>query len=275
MERRRLLALVGTLAVGSGCTGTESDSEPGLTVTPMPVPGSTDESADWPDSEQPADIDVDAAVVQPGVVTPTTPDSIGVADDAGQYLVVTVDGEGPDRSAVEFRFSGGSYLPAEFDGGLYRDGNLGVEYDDGSGPLVFALPETGDGSEAELAWDGGSWAPAPATLERLEDPLPPLSVELDGTDRAGEDDDPEIAVSVSNEGTGDGRYVFALNRFGPSTASVPVARISVELAAGESTTESFDAVAPRDGRATRYRLDVPGEDDDRVHEILPADTTEQ
>jgi len=270
MQRRRLLALVGTLAAGSGCTGSGTDSEPDETVTPMPVPSPGDQDRGGADRE--SSLDVDDVAVQPGVVVATTPDSISVLDDAGQYLVLDVDGEGPDRSELEFRFSGASYLPEAFDRGLYRDGDHSLEYDDDDGgPLVFALPETGDATDAELAWDGGSWAPSSEILDRLEDPLPQLSVTLDGTERAAGDDDPEVAVTVTNEGTGDGRYALALNRSGPQIASAPVAHIAGELPAGESTTESFDAVAPRDGRSTQYRLDVPGEEDDRVHEIAPAD----
>jgi len=267
MHRRRLLALVGSVAVGSGCAGTETDSPSDETVTPMPVPDPTDEPPDREGPDQPdqsVSITVRSAAVQPGVVTANTPDSIGVVDDDGQYLLLSVAGDVPDRSAVEFRFSRASYTPEQFDGrGLYRD----PEADDDL--LVFGLPETGDATDAELAWGDGSWSPPARVVDRLEAPSPPMRVSFDGPETAVEDD-PQLTVAVTNEGDTRGRYVFALNRQGPLSASAPVARIAGELSAGETRVRTLDAVPPEDGRTTRYRLDGPGEENDLTHEIAPA-----
>lgn len=268
MRRRSLLALAATFAT-AGCVGSWNDPPTDATVTPVPVP----EPEDSPTRGQSATgaVDVTAAAVQPGVVTPTSPDSIGLLDDAGQYLVVTVDGDAPDKPAVEFRFDGAGYAPGTFRQGLYRDGEWGVSYGDDGGPLVFALPETGYGTDAELAWPGGSWAPSPTVVERLEDPVPPFSVSLDGPEMATAGDEPRLTVSVTNGGEGAGRYVLALNRIGPRVAYTPVARISGELSAGESERRTVDAVAPVGDRRTQYRLAVPGRRDDLIHTIQPTE----
>ncbi|MDS0259090.1 hypothetical protein NDI56_06760 [Haloarcula sp. S1CR25-12] len=274
MHRRRLLALVGSVAVGSGCTGTETDSPSGETVTPMPVPDPTDGPPDREGPDQPdqsVSITVRSAAVQPGVVTANTPDSISVVDDAGQYLVLSVAGDALDRSAVEFRFSGASYPPEVFGGrGLYRESGAD---DDDAGLLVFGLPETGDATDAELAWADGSWSPPERVVDRLGAPSPPMRVSFDGPETAGEDD-PRLTVAVTNEGNAPGWFVLALNRQGPLSASAPVARIAGELTAGATTTRTLDAVPPEDGRATRYRLDGPGQENDLTHEIAPAESDE-
>ncbi|WP_277541638.1 hypothetical protein [Haloarcula laminariae] len=262
MRRRALLALVGSLAAGSGCTGT-SDDPAEATVTPAPVPTRAESRTEH--------VVATAAAVQPGVVT-AGDDSIGVTDDAGQYLVLYLEGDAPDRSAVEFRFSGASYTPEDLGRPLYR-GDFGREtYGEDGGPLVFGLPETGDGTDAELAWGNGSVAPPAALVERLEDPLPPFSVSIDGPETVADGSDPQITVSVANEGTGAGRYVLALNRQGPRVAYVPVTRLAGELDAGADVTHTVDAVPPEDGVSTRYSLDVPGQRDDPNHVIRPADS---
>ena len=209
-------------------------------------------------------------MVLPGVVT-VDDDSITVTDDAGQYLFLDLEGDVPGRSAVEFRFSGASYTPESFSGRLYRGDVSGEAYGETGGPLVFALPETGDGTDAGLAWSDGSWAPSAAVVERLEDPLPPFSVTLDGPETAAETSGEQLTVTVTNEGAGAGWYVLALNRIGPSVAYAPISRIAGELPAGERVTHSFEPMAPEDGRSTLYLLDVPGRQDGLSHSIEPAD----
>jgi len=263
MRRRSLLALVGSLAATGGCTGAGDADDPDSTVTAMPVPSRRDRGPEpsTPDTE----LRVTAATVQPGVVM-VGDDSVSVRDRAGQYLVVALGDDIPDRSAVEFRFSGASYEPESFYDSLYRGGR---RVDRSDAPLVFALPETGDATESELAWGERSWTPSRTVVERLEDPLPPFSVSLDGPETAGADQ--PVTVSVTNEGRGTGRYVFALNRVGPRIASAPVGRIAGELSPGESTTHDFEPVLPEGDQSTRYLLDVPGESENRVHVISPGE----
>ena len=263
MRRRALLALVGSLAAGSGCTGTSDDPGVDRTVTPAPVPTPTDS----PTSS--GGVRITAATVQPGVVVPAT-DYLSVDDTAGQYLVVEVAGDVPERSAVEFRFSGASYTPEEYSNGLYRDDSDGTTYGEDGGPLAFGLPETGDGTDAELAWDDGSWAPAAQIVERLEDPLPPLAVSIDGSGTADTESDPQITVSVTNEGDGAGRYVLALNRQGPRIASTPVARVAGELSPGAGESHRFDAVRPVGESATSYTVAVPRQREQLRHVISPS-----
>ncbi|MBX0284958.1 hypothetical protein [Haloarcula salinisoli] len=266
MQRRRLLALVGSLAAGSGCTGSGDDPSVDSTVTPAPVPTAGGTRTPTLDG----DVQITAAMVQPGVVT-AGDDSLSVVDDAGQYLFFNLEGGVPDRSAVEFRFSGASYTPESFYGRLYRGDFDGEEYGENGGPLVFALPQTGDGTDAELAWGDGSWTLPETVVQRLEDPLPSFSVSLDGPETAGDGSDLEITVGVTNEGDSAGRYVFALNRQGPQIASTPVGRIAGELEPGASETHTFDAVPPDDRNGTGYFLQVPGERDSLDHYIEPAD----
>lgn len=266
MRRRALLALVGSLAAAGGCTGASDEPTVDSTVTPAPVPSpSTAPST----SETPAlsgDVVITASTVQPGYVAPGI-DSIYVTDDAGQYLVVSVEGDAPDRSDTEFRFSGASYPPEELRRPLYRDGSSGEAYGENGGPLVFGLPETGDGTDAELYWGEGSWAPPRAVVERLEDPLPPFAVSLDGPETADPNDDPALTVTVTNEGDGAGRYVLALNRQGPRIAYTPVTRIAGELDAGATQTHTVSAVAPESGSPTTYTLGVPDQQDGLSHTI--------
>lgn len=263
MRRRAFLALVGSLTAGSGCGGSGNDDAPGGTVTPMSVPSNPVEGG-------PGAVEIAGATVQPGVAI-AADDRVRLVDGNGQYLVVDLAGDTPDRSAVEFRFDGEHYTPESFYGPLYRGDLDGVSYGDNGGPLVFALPESGDGTDAKLAWETGSWTPQQQVVGRLEDPLPQLWAGLDAPDTDAELSAEKVTVSVTNEGESAGRYVLTLNRTGPSVDAVPVARLTGELAAGASETHSFTPVPPEDGNPTRYILWVPNEQDYLSHLIRPAD----
>ncbi|WP_236035529.1 hypothetical protein [Haloarcula rubra] len=274
MRRRTLLALCGSLVAGSGCLDLTPDTAPGdESVTPVPEP--TTESGTHDD--QIPTVDVASAVVQPGVVAPDSPDSIGVFADAGQYLLVdvAVDGPLPDRSAFECHFDGETHRPTAFTSGLYRNGEWGAGYGDGSdGVLVFELPETGDASDARLTWDHGEWVPPARVRSRLEAPLPSFSVALDGPTTVTAEDDPTVSVRVTNEGDRTGRYALALNRTGPRVAYAPVARIAGELGPGASTTREVDAESPYVADPPReavYRLDAADDDNDARLTISPAE----
>jgi len=273
MRRRRLLTLCGTLLAGSGCQRLGDETE---TVTPVPSPG---EPRTATDTETPASLDVAEPTVQPGYVAMNSPDSIGVYDDAGQYLAVevrTVGGTPPDRSAFRFAFDGTDYSPVEtgMSRPLFRDGDLGAGYAEGGGVLLFGLPETGDASGAELTWPGGERRFTEEVQQRLAAPLPSFDVALSGPDVATADDDPTLELTVRNTGDVTGRYVLALNRSGPRIASGPVRHISGVLDAGKTDTIVHDAQSPfpqeGDPNDVVYHLDAPGEHNDAIHRIVPA-----
>jgi hypothetical protein len=267
MRRRRFLALGSALLAGAGCQG-QSDSD----VTPVPPP-----TAESTRSEQETNIDVESAAVQPGVVGPNTPDSIGVFDADGQHLLVNVrvtSGPPPEQSAFRFHFDGQTYTPAAFPNGLYR-GEWGVRYEDGAGPLVFDLAERGEPTDARLTWPGGEWTPPEPVKIQLADPLPPFEVSLDGPDAVTADEEPTISITVRNSGETAGQIALALNRTGPRIAYAPVERIAADLAPGEEVTRTRDAENPNasdaEDRETIYRLDAPGEDNDEGHRIRQAE----
>lgn len=281
MHRRRLLALCGSFLAGAGCTSLGGDTAP-ETDTVTPIPDEDIESATPTDAPTEfGTVEIASVAVQPGVVGPDSPDSIGVFDDAGQYLVVTVDAEqpAPSTDSFAFRFDGDTQTPTEFVNGLYRNGSWSVRYADGRGPLVFELAETGDASDARLSWPGGEWTPPQAVRERLEAPLPAFSATLDGPQTVTKGDEPRLTVTVTNEGERAGRFAFALNQSGPRIAYAPVASISGTLAAGGETIREFAAASPylaSPPREATYLLDGPGTRSDTHLTISPAETkTEQ
>ncbi|WP_254279112.1 hypothetical protein [Haloarcula marina] len=279
MRRRRLLALCGSLLAAPGCMGPANtgDSETTDSVTPVPSP----ESGTWTKDDErtttsESSVSVRSAAVQPGVVGPNSPDSIGVFDDAGQYLLLDVGVEGPTPAYEDFvfRFDGSRHPPESIYNGLYREDEWGVQYGDGGGPVVVPLPETGDASDARLSWPGGEWVPSERVRSRLRAPLPPFSVTLDGPETVTADDDPTVRVHVENVGDAPGRFVLALNVSGPRVAYAPVGRIVGDLDPGETATRTFDAKSPYladPPHEAVYRLDAPGDSQDATVRISPAE----
>jgi hypothetical protein len=271
MRRRSFLALCGSLAAGTaGCLqGTDGPADPPASRTEQnsttPTSG-TDSSG----------VEITDAAVQPGLVGPNTPDSIGVFDRFGQYLVVEVGG-GPGYDAFELWFDGQRFPPISLQSGLYRDGEWRVTYGDGSGPVLFGLPETGDASDAHLTVGDRTWEPPQRVRDRLEAPLPTFDVTMSGPERVGPDADPALLVTVRNEGDVSGRYTLALNRSGPLIASAPIRRIAGTLEPGEQRTITHGGRSPfptdADPSAVTYRLDIPGEDRGLSHTIEPTERT--
>lgn len=280
MRRRRLLALCGTLLATPGCASTSNGpADETDTVTPVPPPDTGTDDATHTRANV-GTVSVTAATVQQGVVGPDSPDSIGVFDDAGQYLVVTVavDGPAPEREAFHLRADGDLVEPAAYVNGLYRDGEWGVRYGPDGGPLVFPLPEVVAGDEVRLEWPGGSWTPTEQVRSRLAAPLPAFDVSLDGPTEVDADDDPRITVSATNIGEGPGRFVLALNRAGPRVAYAPVERITGDLDPGESWSATYDAESPYAAdppREATYLLDAPGDQQDETLRISPAETVSE
>ncbi|MFC6974056.1 hypothetical protein ACFQL1_04210 [Halomicroarcula sp. GCM10025709] len=137
MRRRRLLALCGSLAAGTaGCLQTTdgpADPPENLTVgsstTPTTAPG-TDSTS----------VEITGAAVQPGVVGPITPDSIGVFDRFGQYLVVEVAGGGPGYDDFELWFDGQRFPPITLQSGLYREDEWGSSTPTAAGRCCSGCP---------------------------------------------------------------------------------------------------------------------------------------
>lgn len=260
MNRRRFLLVAG-IAVGlAGCLG-EPDSA-GIDTTSSPTETTPDMSpttASPTDSTGSAAIDVIDAAVQPGVVALTTPDSIGVFDDAGQYLLVRVDsGDGmpPTASEFEFELDGDVYRTADFHAPLSRDGELGVGYttEDGAGWLVFELPETTAASDVQLRWPDGQWTPPDTVRERLSAPLPTFDVQFSVPASVSRGETPTLSLTVTNTSDVPGRVVVVLNRVGPDVAYIPVRDVLWDLEPGETRSEQWDGESPTGDRGVTYHL---------------------
>lgn len=267
MNRRRFLALCGSVGVGAGCVGSDGGAETARTVTPVPL--SEVEVDPEREAERGDETQVTRAVVQSGVVGFDSSDSIGIYDSAGQYLLLTLADGSPDRSAFTLHFDGEPFSPATFGYGLYRADRWSVRYEEG-GPLVFPLPETGDASEMSLSWPGGQWTPEPALRRRLKRSLPGIAMSLTAPRSAGTDDAPEVTVTVANRGATAGRYVAALNQRGPRLDSIPVARLTGTLAPGATASHTLAADPPDPTSSTTYVLDLPNAPHDVEHTIYPT-----
>lgn len=274
MRRRRLLATCGTLLGGPGCvspylpggesptTGTPTDAG---SETPRPTAEPTPDSL-TPDSGTPGvSVTLSNPSVQSGFVHPDTPDSIAVADDAGQYLLVRASvagGTPPDRSSFAVHFDGGVY--DALDTRVYRKRTFDASYANGEGWLVFALPETGDADDARIAVPWDEWDVPPAVRERLAAPMPTFDVSFWAPETVGPNETPQLSLTITNESAVPGPCVLALTRSGPRVASTPVARMVVPIESGETVTADRPAKSPYDvdepARVT-YRLDYPGGDD--------------
>ncbi|MFC7026441.1 hypothetical protein ACFQH8_00685 [Halomicroarcula sp. GCM10025710] len=133
MKRRRLLALCGSLLATAGCVSTPAEprDETG-TETPVPPPDSPTDEGTGTRTDF-GTVSVESATVQQGVVGPDSPDSIGVYDEAEQYLVVivAVDGPAPEPERFALKADGDAVNPDTLVDGLYRDGQWAVRYGQG------------------------------------------------------------------------------------------------------------------------------------------------
>ncbi|MFB6307953.1 MAG: hypothetical protein ABEH35_01360 [Haloarculaceae archaeon] len=282
MHRRELLSICGALAAGAGCSGNGDGGSPTPSgprdtatdtgtadTTPTPTPETTPAT--------PRTLSVSNAAVQPGVVSSISENEIGVVERAGQYFVAAVSterGPSPAPAEIGFRFDGATVTADEYDGFLYRNGERDVIYANGTGWLVFPLPETGDASDASLVWPGGEWQVPEELRQRLAAPQPPLSVAFRATDRVGPDETPTLALAVTNTGTVPTRAVLALNRSGPNVESTPTSRVVADLQPGETKGGRQPGASPYlhedgDPRPVTYHLDYPGGEASET--IRPAD----
>lgn len=253
MFRRRFLTVAGSVLATAGCTAGPSTSDGG-----DDAPTSSSSPTPTTSGGQSVDVAVSEPSVQPGFVDLAT-DSIGVWDDAGQYLLVhvdVVDGEAPAWSAFALRFDGLPVEPIEQPRGLWRDDDYGVEYrpEDATGWLVFGLPETGSATGSELQWPGGTWTPPARIRDRLAAPLPSFEGEFAAPATVDPGQGPTLSISATNTGDVAGNCVLALNRVGPNVAYTPVTDFVWDVEPGETRTTEWRGEPPKRDRDVTYHL---------------------
>ena len=121
---------------------------------------------------------------------------------------------------------------------LYRtawDDDRWYERGRDGGLVLFEAPP-GATEHLRLRWPGGERPVGEDVVARLDAPAPGLSASLDVPGHHDGRTTPPVTVEVSNDGSTASRFLGALNRSGPQVASVPVARVSELVPAGERTT---------------------------------------
>jgi hypothetical protein len=238
MRRRAFVASAGgALAALTGCLGSRPPQSDGT----RPTTESTRTTTPTPRSGEPAaGVTVDALHLQYGVVTPTTPDSIGVSNPDTPYLVASVRVDGPlSRDEFGLRMGDVRYGPTRIDR-LYRTAwgdDHWYERGRDDGLVLFEAPPAPT-NHLRLTWPGGERPVGEGIVTRIDASAPAFSATLDVPSRYGGSTAPPITVEVANEGSTASRFLGALNRGGPQVASVPVARVSELVPAGERTTIS-------------------------------------
>jgi hypothetical protein len=225
-------------------------------------------------------VTVDSLHLQYGVVTPTTPDSIGLANPDTPYLVASVRVDGPlSRDQFGLRMGDVRYGPTRIDR-LYRT-TWGDDhwYERGrdDGLVLFEAPPAPT-KHLRLTWPGGERPVGEDIVTRVDASEPRFSATLNVPSSYGGSTAPPVTVDVTNEGSTASRFLGALNRGGPRVASTPVARVSERVPAGERTTvtvaDSWNGL-PDDERVgddepdVTYRLHFVG--GERAAEIRLAD----
>lgn len=266
MRRRAFVASAGgALAALTGCLWSRGSG--GATPTTR-----TRTATGTPTAATSADVTVESVRLQYGIVTPTTPDSIGLSNPNTPYLVASVQVDGP-LSWDEFglRMADVRYSPTRPDR-LYRT-SWGDDrwYESGrSGGLVLFEAPPGATEHLRLTWPGGERPIDDGIVTRLNSSVPRFSASVNVPTSHDGRTAPDVAVEVTNEGSTAGRFLGALNRTGPLVAYLPVARLSELVAPGERTTISVAdswGGTPADERVgdgepdVTYRLDFVGGED--------------
>lgn len=259
MRRRQVLALSGSLLAGAaGCLSasapeaSQTDESHTTTGSQTTDADSTTDREDTTTTEY-ADVSVTLDALQPGLVTMTTPDSIGVSGRDARYLLVRVstdgDGQRPAPESFSLAVGGADYRPESVDQPwriwrFHDEDDPGYDRASGEGLLLFEFPDD-PGSDADssagpvLTWPGGEWRPDESIRRRLARPEPPLSVSAEVPDSVEFGESPTVSVTVENRGDVPGRFVAGLNRTGPMVAYTPVERVSMLVPAGESETWEY------------------------------------
>lgn len=267
MKRRRLLALCGSGLAGlSGCLSQDSN------------PPSATETLTHP----PAEMDVSFSALQPTVII-LYHDAYG-AESTGKHLYLTASNESDEPilySDFRFRLDGTEYEPEDTENNHYyvSPHTETRRHDQGSGWVMFALPERADASDAALLWPGGKWRPPEQVRARLAAPLPELSVEWDPPETVTPDTEFTIDLSVTNDGAVPSRFVAGLDQQGVGVPYSGVGTFSRRIPANETVSWTFKDSAPTvdlwpdsEGETSvQYELHWSGTTKSHLSQVVQAD----
>lgn len=240
MRRRQVIGACGTMVVSiTDCISYVNENDTNIsptnstaTHTATRTPTNTKQSPAQP---------VSVLSLQPVLVARTSPDSIGISGtSAEQYLYLNMSDVGettPPSEKILFRFDGTNHRPmTDVDRLWYAYTNEDTQYTAhrGTGWLLYKLPATGDASTTALTWPDGEWRPKESLRQRLATSIPPLSLSIPESIHGSET--PTLTFTVTNEGDIAGHFIAALNRAGPSIASLPLKIVSRLIPAKTTTT---------------------------------------
>lgn len=289
VRRRPFIAstLAGIGAI-SGCIASDPASPAGesptneLPTTTASTPTATAEPTASAEPTPAADVAVQSLQLQYGLVTPNSPDSIGLFKPDTPYLVASVRVDGPlEYDGFGLTMGDVRYSPTKPER-LYRTSWGDDHWYDrgrGTGLLLFEAP-TKPTDNLRLTWPGGHEPVDDAILERLDGNPPEFTATIDVPAAHSGTAAPPVAIEVSNEGEKPGRFLGALNRTGPLVAYAPIARLSELVPGGEASTiavsDSWGGM-PGEERLgdgdpdVTYRLDhIGGEDSATIRLVEPS-----
>jgi hypothetical protein len=287
MNRRGFLGTVGGALAGvAGCTGRPPSGrgsasptrDPTRTADGTPTTTTTDRRTPA------ADVQIASLQLQYGVVTPTSPDSIGISNPETPYLVASVRVDGAlSREAFGLVMGDVRYAPTQRDR-LYRTswgGDHWYTRERREGLVLFEAPSTPT-DHLHLRWPGGEHPVGDGIVTRLGGPAPRLSASLDVPTRHDRRTAPDLAITVTNDGETTSRFLGALNRVGPQVAYTPVARLSRLVPPDETVTvpvsdswgglPAEERIGDDDPDVTYHLAFVDGEDSARIRLV---DTTDE
>lgn len=261
MRRRSFLATTGAALAGlAGClnsrnTGTAdrtttAGDDPTSTPIADPTPTTesttkeptTTESTTTDEETETADVTVQSAHLQYGVVVPNSPDSIGISNPGTPYLVASVAVDGSlSQSDFTLDIGDDSLEPMILDRFYRTDWGDFQWYERGrpGGLLLFSLPTAESDGDVSLTWPGGKQAIDNAIRRRLGAGPPKFSAAIQVPETHESLDAPPVKIEVTNEDDVPRRFLGALNRMGPLIAYAPIERLSEMVEPGESVTVTY------------------------------------
>lgn len=231
MDRRQFLALSGLGITGlAGCITQQKGGETSTTHADR-------------------EVEVEFSGLQLGVVEFREDYFKVVSDPNSQYLfldVAVTSGSNPTLSEFSFHFNDEKYSPIrEMTVPVHRGEESTREYPDqlgrvvetseftGSGAILFQLPETGDASDAVLAWPGGEWKPGEELRRRIAEPLPHLyTTQWHVSAPVSRDNPPVFRFKVRNMGNVPGNFFGGI--WGDGGLHGPVTLVSRRVEPGET-----------------------------------------
>jgi hypothetical protein len=239
-SRRDVLRLGGSaLPLFVGCVG-----PPAGDAAPSESTAETSRSTQTAEPTQTADVRLREVTVTPSLVALNSPDSIGTFGDRDrQFVVAGVGARGRlpfDRAAFELATEETTYAPTTARqvtsyGMLWGHGDP-YEPETG-GYLLFRVPNPLDADSVALRWPDGERSLSEDALRRLRRPPTTFAVrEFAAPASVTTGSEVTLTLTVENVGDADGTFVAGLNRTGPEIAYAPVEAVSLDAAAGESTT---------------------------------------